>query len=112
MLIDKSKAPTYRLLPADTPDKLLLVFSAGTLFVDMLCVFFLKKMFSLSLSFFRFFLYLLCLFYFVTGPPYEDIAFKIVNAEWATGKRSGFRCKFQNGVLQLHFNLKFYRYRK
>jgi len=74
MLIDKSKAPTYRLLPADTPDKLLLVFSAG--------------------------------------PPYEDIAFKIVNAEWATGKRSGFRCKFQNGVLQLHFNLKFYRYRK
>jgi hypothetical protein len=26
------------------------------------------------------------------GPPYEDIAFKIVNREWEYGYKRGFRC--------------------
>lgn len=73
-LVDKSKTPSYRLLPSENPETVLLVFHAG--------------------------------------PPYEDIAFKIVNGEWATGKRSGFRCRFQNGVLSLFFNFQSVRYRK
>lgn len=73
-LVDKSKTPSYRLLPSDSPETVLLVFHAG--------------------------------------PPYEDIAFKIINGEWATGKRSGFRCRFQNGVLSLFFNFQYLRYRK
>lgn len=43
---------------------------------------------------------------FHAGPPYEDVAFKIVNQEWYIGKASGFRCVFERGVLQLHFNYK------
>jgi hypothetical protein len=46
------------------------------------------------------------------GPPYEDVAFKIVNREWDHGKKSGFRCSFDRGILQLFFNFKRYRYRK
>eukprot|EP00173_Palmaria_palmata_P002481 Plantae.Rhodophyta-Palmaria_palmata.ctg26089.p1 GENE.Plantae.Rhodophyta-Palmaria_palmata.ctg26089~~Plantae.Rhodophyta-Palmaria_palmata.ctg26089.p1 ORF type:complete len:245 (+),score=41.08 Plantae.Rhodophyta-Palmaria_palmata.ctg26089:90-737(+) len=53
-----------------------------------------------------------CLLVFKCGAPYEDIAFKIVNSEWCTGRKSGFRSKWHNNVLSLHFNLKFYRYRK
>ena len=48
---------------------------------------------------------------FHAGPPYEDVAFKVINREWLLGRKSGFRCIFERGVLQLHFNLKrrFYR---
>lgn len=46
------------------------------------------------------------------GPPYEDIAFKIVNREWDRGKKSGFRSTFDRGILQLYFNFRRYRYRK
>jgi len=49
---------------------------------------------------------------FSAGPPYEDIAFKIVNKEWETGRKKGFRCSFERGVLQLHFNFKRPRYRR
>jgi hypothetical protein len=49
---------------------------------------------------------------FHAGPPYEDIAFKVVSQQWLTGKHSGFRCVFERGVLQLHFNLKRYGYRR
>jgi hypothetical protein len=73
-LVDKTKTPTYRILPSDSPETVLLVFHAG--------------------------------------PPYEDIAFRIVNGEWATGKRSGFKCRFQNGVLSLYFVFQTVRYRK
>jgi len=48
---------------------------------------------------------------FHAGPPYEDIAFKIVNREWEYQKKHGFRCVFDRGVLQLHFNFKRNRYR-
>eukprot|EP00941_MAST-03F_sp_MAST-3F-sp1_P003145 g3145.t1 len=48
---------------------------------------------------------------FSGGPPYEDIAFKIVNREWQKKAKHGFRCSFQRGVFTLNFNLKRYRYR-
>ena len=52
-----------------------------------------------------------CILRFSAGPPYEDIAFKIVNKEWGHAKKRGFRCVFERGILQLHFNFKreFYR---
>lgn len=34
---------------------------------------------------------------FHAGPPYEDIAFKIVNREWEYSYKRGFRCQFQIG---------------
>lgn len=49
---------------------------------------------------------------FSAGPPYEDIAFKIVNREWEYSHKRGFKNSFDRGVLQLHFNFKRLRYRK
>lgn len=49
---------------------------------------------------------------FHAGPPYEDIAFKIVNQEWDINTRSGFKCVFERGVLQLNFNFKRHWYRR
>lgn len=49
---------------------------------------------------------------FTAGPPYEDIAFKIVNREWNFSYRTGFRSQFNNGILQLWFHFKRYRYRR
>lgn len=49
---------------------------------------------------------------FHAGPPYEDIAFKIVSKQWDTNKRAGFRSLFERGVLQLHFNFKGHWYRR
>lgn len=48
---------------------------------------------------------------FTAGPPYEDLAFKIVGKEWEMQRKHGFRCVFDRGILQLHFNFKrqFYR---
>lgn len=47
-----------------------------------------------------------CLLRFHGGAPYEDIAFKIVNQEWETSHKRGFRCRFERGILQLYFNFK------
>uniref|UniRef100_A0A7S4IFX2 Splicing factor Cactin n=1 Tax=Vannella robusta TaxID=1487602 RepID=A0A7S4IFX2_9EUKA len=49
---------------------------------------------------------------FHAGPPYEDIAFRIVNKDWESSHRKGYRCVFDRGVLQLWFNFKRYRYRR
>jgi hypothetical protein len=46
------------------------------------------------------------------GGPYEDVAFKILNKEWDVNRKSGFRCTFDRGVLQLHFNYKRAWYRR
>ncbi len=48
---------------------------------------------------------------FNAGPPYEDIAFRIVDKEWEYSHKRGFRSSFDRGVLQLYFNFKrqFYR---
>ncbi|PWN51453.1 hypothetical protein IE53DRAFT_378939 [Violaceomyces palustris] len=74
-LIDKSSAPTYRIIKEPgNRDTVLLRFSAG--------------------------------------PPYEDIAFRIVNKEWEYSHRRGFRSSFDRGVLQLYFNFKRLHYRK
>ena len=42
-----------------------------------------------------------CLIRFHGGPPYEDIAFKIVNKEWEYGQKRGFKCVFERGILQV-----------
>ncbi|GAA49403.1 hypothetical protein CLF_103019 [Clonorchis sinensis] len=49
---------------------------------------------------------------FSAGPPYEDIAFKIVNREWEYSYKHGFRCQFQNNIFQLWFHFKRFRYRR
>ncbi|XP_062544045.1 splicing factor Cactin [Armigeres subalbatus] len=49
---------------------------------------------------------------FHAGPPYEDIAFKIVNREWEFSYKRGFRCQFHNNIFQLWFHFKRYRYRR
>lgn len=49
---------------------------------------------------------------FHSGPPYEDLAFKIVNREWEYSYKRGFRCQFHNNIQQLWFHFKRYRYRR
>ncbi|KAK3938445.1 mid region of cactin-domain-containing protein [Diplogelasinospora grovesii] len=55
-----------------------------------------------------------CLIRFTAGPPYEDVAFRIVDREWDySAKRDrGFRSSFDKGILQLHFQFKKVYYRK
>ncbi|KAJ2162532.1 hypothetical protein GGF46_000535 [Coemansia sp. RSA 552] len=49
---------------------------------------------------------------FVAGPPYEDVAFRIVDREWEFNRKRGFRNTFDRGVLQLHFRFKRHFYRR
>jgi len=53
-----------------------------------------------------------CTIRFTAGPPYEDLAFRIVNKEWEFSHRKGYKCSFDRGVLHLYFNFKRYWYRK
>lgn len=53
-----------------------------------------------------------CVIRFSAGPPYEDIAFRIVNRDWNNSHKSGYRCQFINNMLQLWFQFKRYRYRR
>jgi hypothetical protein len=53
-----------------------------------------------------------CIIRFHAGPPYEDIAFKIVNREWDYSDRHGFKCFFDKGVMHLYFNFKRHRYKR
>ena len=55
-----------------------------------------------------------CLIRFISGPPYEDIAFRIVDKEWdySAKRERGFRSSFDKGILQLHFQFKKVYYRK
>lgn len=53
-----------------------------------------------------------CLIRFTAGPPYEDVAFKIVRKEWEYNHKRGFKCVFDRGVLHLYFNFRRYRYRR
>ncbi len=52
-----------------------------------------------------------CIIRFSAGPPYEDIAFRIVNKNWESNPKRGFKCVFERGILHLYFNYKreFYR---
>uniref|UniRef100_T1IKV7 Splicing factor Cactin n=1 Tax=Strigamia maritima TaxID=126957 RepID=T1IKV7_STRMM len=49
---------------------------------------------------------------FYAGPPYEDIAFKIVNKEWDCSYKRGFKCQFSKDILQFWFHFKRLRYRR
>ncbi|OUM57783.1 hypothetical protein PIROE2DRAFT_17119 [Piromyces sp. E2] len=49
---------------------------------------------------------------FIAGPPYEDIAFRIVNREWEHSHKKGFKCSFDKNVLQLHFHFRRNYYRR
>jgi len=49
---------------------------------------------------------------FHAGPPYEDIAFKIVNSEIECNHKRGFRCRFEKGIFSLYFNFRRHRYRR
>ena len=55
-----------------------------------------------------------CLIRFTSGPPYEDLAFRIVDKEWdySAKRERGFRSSFDKGILQLHFQFKKVYYRK
>jgi len=55
-----------------------------------------------------------CLIRFMAGPPYEDLAFRIVDKEWdySAKRERGFRSSFDKGILQLHFQFKKIFYRK
>jgi ATPase components of ABC transporters with duplicated ATPase domains len=53
-----------------------------------------------------------CIIRFSAGPPYEDIAFKIINREWNKSRNRGFKCTFERGVLSLYFSFKTHWYRK
>jgi hypothetical protein len=53
-----------------------------------------------------------CIIRFTAGPPYEDIAFKIVNREWDLQDKTGFKSSFDRGILFLYFNFKRYRYKR
>ncbi|KAL4081939.1 mid region of cactin-domain-containing protein [Scleroderma yunnanense] len=52
------------------------------------------------------------LLHFSAGPPYEDIAFRIVNREWEFSHKRGFRSSFDRGCLSLWFNFRRNFYRK
>ncbi|KAK2810845.1 hypothetical protein FQN50_002668 [Emmonsiellopsis sp. PD_5] len=55
-----------------------------------------------------------CLIRFISGPPYEDLAFRIVDKEWdySAKRERGFKSSFDKGILQLHFQFKKIYYRK
>ncbi|KAF9055004.1 hypothetical protein BDZ89DRAFT_1055631 [Hymenopellis radicata] len=74
-LIDKSKAPTYKIVKEPGNEDTVLL-------------------------------------HFTAGPPYEDIAFRIVNKEWEFSHKRGFRSSFDRGCLSLWFNYRRNFYRK
>lgn len=55
-----------------------------------------------------------CIIRFISGPPYEDLAFRIVDKEWdySARRERGFKSSFDKGILQLHFQFKKVYYRK
>jgi len=53
-----------------------------------------------------------CILRISAGPPYEDIAFKIVNKEWEYSSKRGFKCSFERGIFHLYINFKRPRYRR
>lgn len=49
---------------------------------------------------------------FTAGPPYEDVAFRVVDRPWEQAYRRGFRSEFRNDVMQLWFHFRRDRYRR
>jgi hypothetical protein len=52
-----------------------------------------------------------CILRFIAGPPYDDVAFLIVNRQWNERKGS-MNCSFERGVLNLRISLQRTRYRR
>ena len=53
-----------------------------------------------------------CILKISSGPPYEDVAFRIVNKEWEYSHKKGFKCTFERGIFHLYVNFKRPRYRR
>lgn len=55
-----------------------------------------------------------CIIRFTSGPPYEDIAFRIADRDWDYSAKydRGFKSTFERGILTLHFTFKKVYYRK
>merc|ERR1712032_101139 len=53
-----------------------------------------------------------CIIRFHAGPPYEDVAFKVINREWNRSRKRGFRSTFERGVLSVYFNFMSHWYRR
>ena len=53
-----------------------------------------------------------CIIRFSAGPPYQDVAFKIINREWNKSRKHGFKSTFERGILSLYFNFKTSWYRR
>ncbi|KAK9323296.1 cactus-binding C-terminus of cactin protein-domain-containing protein [Lipomyces orientalis] len=55
-----------------------------------------------------------CVIKFIAGPPYQELAFRIVDREWdySSRRENGFKSSFDKGILQLHFRFKKIFYRK
>ncbi|KAK5091475.1 hypothetical protein LTR05_001658 [Lithohypha guttulata] len=55
-----------------------------------------------------------CIIRFMSGPPYEDIAFRIIDRDWDYSAKHdrGFKSTFEGGILTLHFSFKKVYYRK
>ncbi|KAJ3320396.1 hypothetical protein HDV06_005319 [Boothiomyces sp. JEL0866] len=49
---------------------------------------------------------------FTAGPPYEDIAFKIIKREWEHNHKKGFKSCFDGRMLQLWFDFRKPYYKK
>lgn len=87
-LIDKTRAPTYRIIREGGRKKGQSTAPAGE--EDT------------------------CIIRFDSGPPYESIAFRIVDRDWDYSAKHdrGFKSRFENGILTLHFSFKKIYYRK
>lgn len=87
-LIDKTKAPTYKIIREGGRKKGQTLAPAGE--EDT------------------------CIIRFMSGPPYEDIAFRIVDRDWdySAKHERGFKSTFEKGILTLHFSFKKIYYRK
>jgi hypothetical protein len=53
-----------------------------------------------------------CIIRFHAGPPYEDIAFRIVKKDWDVSHKKGFKSTFDGVILRLHFNFRRHSYRR
>jgi hypothetical protein len=53
-----------------------------------------------------------CTIRFHAGPPYEDIAFRVVNREWEFSERHGFKNVFDRGILHVYYNFRRHRFKR
>jgi len=49
---------------------------------------------------------------FHAGPPYEDIAFRIVKKQWDKSHKFGYKCLYDKGILHLWFNFRHNFYKR